>query len=164
MRWTCVLFGCGVLALTLSAQDQPPPSKLAKRYGLDANAMLYPQGTPQEALKSLLKTIAGKRVDYLVAHLADPKFVDSRIDDYKVLYTQGNEEARKFVSFDRLVRETTDHFADDPLLVKELRQFAADAEWETNEDRAVGVVKTISARKVYMRRVDDRWFLENRQQ
>ncbi len=164
MRWTCVLLCCGVLALTLSAQDQPPPSKLAKRYGLDASAMLFPQGTPQDALKSLLKAATSKRIDYLVAHLADPKFVDPRIADYQSLYTQGSDEARKFVAFDRLVRETTEHFANDPLLVKELRQFAADGEWETNEDRAVGAVKTISARKVFMRRVDDRWFLENRQQ
>src|SRR5947209_5976667 len=59
-----------------AAQDQ---DKLGKRYGLDVNPGFYPQKTPQEALLSIAKAIESRRLDYLLAHLADPRFVDDTV-------------------------------------------------------------------------------------
>jgi hypothetical protein len=151
------------LALGAAAQDEKPEQE-ARRYGFDYNHALYPQKKPEEAIKSIVKAIDGKRVDYLLAQLADPKYVDSQIAQYKANFTTGKDDARTFRAFDRLVNETVEYFLSDPLLIKELRQFARDGKWEIEEDVATGTVKDVPARKVFLRKIGDRWFLENRQQ
>jgi hypothetical protein len=125
--------------------------KLAKRYGFEANTDFYPQKTPQEALASAVKTIENKRVDYLLAQLADPKYVD-------------DDAVRTFLAFDRLVKETGEYYLEDPTMLKELRLFVKEGEWESGETQASAAVKTIQGRKVFLKKVEDRWFLENRQQ
>lgn len=159
----CLMALLGLLGTsTLAAQDQPA-AKLGKRYGSTYEAILYPQKTPQEALQSLMKALDGRRIEYLLAHLADPKFVDSRVSEYAA-FLKGNEEARVIVAFERLTRETALHFQEDPQLVKELRQFVKDADWEVQDGVATGTLKSGSPRKVFLRQLEDRWFLENRQQ
>src|ERR1700687_2222202 len=103
MRWLClglVLF----LAGSTGAQGQ---NKLTKRYSFDVNLDLYPQKTPQEALLSLARAVDNKRVDYLLAHLADPRFVDDAVAANIKTIPQGSEQAKLFLAFDRLVSETT---------------------------------------------------------
>jgi hypothetical protein len=160
MRMMCivVMFVLGSLA---GAQDQ---DRLAKRYGFDVNLSFYPQKTPKETLLSIGKAIENNRMDYLLAHLADPKFVDETVADYKNTIRQGEEKAKVFLAFDRLVNETTQYFLEDPTLVKELRRFALEAEWEGNESQTVGTLKEVQGRKVFLRKYEDRWFLENKQQ
>ena len=148
---------CGIL----SAQDEV---KLGKRYGFDANLNFYPQKTPQEALLSMVKAIESKRIDYLLAHLADPRFVDETVTEYKSSIRQGGDQAKVFLAFDRLVSETTQYFLEDPTLMKELRRFGKEGEWEANETQATGTLKTVQGRKVFLRKIEDRWFLENKQQ
>ena len=148
--------------LSLAAQDEAAP-KLAKRYGYSFEPSLFAQKTPQEAMQSIVKALDGKKIDYLLAHLADPKFVDDRVAEYKALQ-KGKEDARIVLAFERLVRETATHFQEDPLLVKELRQYVKDAEWDVQETSAVGTLKSASPRRVFLRKLEDRWFLENRQQ
>lgn len=145
------------------AKGQPKPS-LDKRYEIEVSARLYPQETPQKALQSIVRAIDNKTISYMTAHLADPNFVDPRVADYAKAYSKGTDEAKKLLGFDRLAREVADHMQNDPLLVRELRAFAADAIWDEQESSAVGTVKGNAARKVYMRKMGDRWFLENRQQ
>jgi hypothetical protein len=158
MMGILVMFVLGNLA---GAQDQ---DRLAKRYGFDVNLSFYPQKTPKETLLSIGKAIENNRMDYLLAHLADPKFVDETVADYKNTIRQGEEKAKVFLAFDRLVNETTQYFLEDPTLVKELRRFALEAEWEGNESQAVGTLKEVQGRKVFLRKYEDRWFLENKQQ
>ena len=150
-----------VLCVSAAAQDQP--SKLAKRFGHEFVAELYPQQTPQEAIKSVVKAIDSRRIDYLIAHLADPGYVDPRIADYKALYS-GGDEGRTLLAFDRLVRETALHFQEDPGLLKELRRFAKEADWQEKDGEMVGTLKAGSPRRVFLRKLEDRWFLQNRQQ
>jgi hypothetical protein len=142
--------------------SQEGDDKLARRYGFDVNENRYSQKTPEEALKSVIQAIDGKKIDYLVAHLADPKFVDDRIKDYKKSQT-GDDDARAFRAFGRLVQETTDHFLEDPLLVKELKLFAKEGEWKADDANASATVKTLPDRRVFLRKVQNRWFLENKQ-
>jgi hypothetical protein len=151
-----------VCSLPVAAQDETAP-KLAKRYGYSFEPSLFAQKTPQEAMQSIIKALDGKKIDYLLAHLADPKFVDDRVAEYMSLQ-KGKEDARIVFAFERLVRETATHFQEDPLLVKELRQYVKDAEWDVQETSAVGTLKSVSPRRVFLRKLEDRWFLENRQQ
>lgn len=60
-----------------AAQDQAPP--IQPRYGVLAAPEAYPQRTPREALLSAARAVERGKVDYLVAHLIDPKFVDARV-------------------------------------------------------------------------------------
>lgn len=134
-----------------------------KRFGLDPALDRYSQKTPQDTLKSIVSAIDNKKVDYLIAHLADPAWVDRQIKEYSAGIAKGGDEAKAFIAFDRLVKETNEYFLSDPSILKELRQFAKEAAWEMMDNTAVGTVKGIEGRKVYLRKQDMRWYLENKQ-
>jgi hypothetical protein len=151
-----------VCPLVLAAQDEPAP-KLDKRYGYVHEPILFPQKTPQETLQGVVRAIDSNKIDYLLAHLADPKFVDSRVAEYAA-FQKGSEQAKAIFAFERLVRETALHFQEDPLLVKELRQYVKEGEWDVQEGVAIGTLKTASSRRVFLRKLEERWFLENKQQ
>jgi hypothetical protein len=154
-----MLAGATVVA-TAFAQE---PDKLAKRYGFEVNTTTYPQESPQKALASVVKAIQNGRVDYLLAQLADPAFVDRRVAEYKGQLV-GSEDAKTILAFDRLVKETSEHFREDPLLVKEMQQFVrADKEaWDADEDKATARLKELPGRQIFLKKLGERWFLENR--
>jgi hypothetical protein len=146
MRWFfagLVAAACFSAAL---AADQPD---LSKRHGIEADLKTYPQGRPKEALESVLKALEDKKIDYFAAHLADPEFVDKRL----------KETASKFSEF---VEETSARLAKDPATVKQMQRFLQEGSWEITEDRAVIKLKDVPDRWLYLRRIGDRWFLENR--
>jgi hypothetical protein len=146
-------------------EEKKPQPKIGARYGFDYAPDLYPQKSPKDAMKSIIKAIDAKRVDYLLAQLADPKFVDDQVAQQRAaLPGKGTPESRELLAFDRLVADTIQYFRDDPVLLRELRLFARDAAWEVEENVATGTVKDVPARKVFLKKLGDRWFLENRQQ
>jgi hypothetical protein len=145
----------------LAAQDGADPN--AKRYGYEADETKYSQKTPDVALKSVIQAMDDRRMDYLMAQLADPVFVDKRVAEYQTRF-EGPKSARALLAFDLLVKETGRYFRDDPALVRELRRFAKEAEWKADENAAAGSVKELPGRQVFMRKVHGRWFLENKQQ
>jgi hypothetical protein len=118
------------------------------RFGVAADLKAYPQDSPKAALASVLKAIDGGKIDYVLAQLTDPKFVDERIK---------RVHAGKF---ELQVAETKGKL--DAPAVKQLRKFAAEGEWESDEDRAVVRLKDDADRIVAFRKVGDRWYLENR--
>ena len=144
------------------AQDEKKKAPL--RYGFAVDETTFPQKTPAEAMTSIAKAIDRQKIDYLLAHMADPLYVDYWVDQYKKDFVQGKDEGKRLLAFERLTRETGTYFQNDPLLVKDLRIFAKDAKWEEKDDLAIGTVETIPARKVFLRKFGERWFLENKQQ
>lgn len=136
-------------ALTVALATGQAGSTIPKRYGLDADIDSFPQASPKETLGSVLKAIERKRVAYLLAHLADPKFVDERVKLYG-----GN--------FDDVVLETTTKLTQEPGSVKELARFFAEGEWQEAGETATATHKDIKNRSVFMRKIGNRWFLENR--
>lgn len=122
----------------------------ATRYTIDVNLDAYPQKTARECLESVLKSIDSRQVDYLVAQLADPQFVDVRVKELAG-------------GFKELVAETRSRMAEDPAAVKELRRFAKEGQWEESDGTATVRLKDVKTRAVFLRRVKDRWYLENRQ-
>jgi hypothetical protein len=165
MRYSFLLLLLALPLLASAAQDEEKrPAKEPPRYGFDCNPILYPQKTPKDAMASIIKAIDNKRVDYMLAQLADPKFVDRHVDDFKPLFPNAKDDAQTFLAFDKLVAETVHYFESDPILVRQLRKFARDADWEVNEDAATGTVKDLPARKVFMKKIGERWFMDNKQQ
>jgi hypothetical protein len=153
-----------VLLGIASAAQAEGKKKTPRRFGFDVDETTFPQKSPAEAMNSIAAALGRKKVDYLLAHLADPSYVDYWVDRYKVDFPQGKEEGRHLLAFDRLVRETNRYFEDDPLVVKDLRIFAKEAKWAEEGELATGTVDTIPARKVFLRKIGERWFLENKQQ
>lgn len=142
------IVGCLVAVVGLSgvlAQE----SKSTKRFGVEVEQDLFAQDSPKHALESVLRAIERKRITYLMAQLADPRFVDERVKSYNG-------------DFDALVNETTKKLRDDPASVKELYRFLKEGEWEGGDDTASVKLKDVKDRRVFMRKIGDRWFLENR--
>ena len=71
--------------------------------------------------------------------------------------------AKKGGKFDELVRETKTKLADYPASVKELERFAKEGEWQDTKDSAVAKLKDVKERQVYMKKVGNRWYFENKQ-
>jgi hypothetical protein len=137
-----------VCIVGVSAQEANTPPR---RYGIETNLRDYPQETPKETLASVLRALERGRINYLLAHLTDPAFVDKRV---KEIYG-GN--------FDELVRETTRKLSDNPAVVKELRRFLKEGEWEGGDNTASAKLKDVKERQVFFRKIGRRWYLENRQ-
>jgi hypothetical protein len=136
----------GVLAL--AAQDGTNKAA-AKRYGIDADLKSYPQSTAKETLGSLIKAVAAKRVDYVLAQLADPAWTDRRVKE-----TDGG--------FTALVEESTGRLVGDPVTIKRLRTLSTDGEWKTDADSAVVRLKDMDEVVLFLRNGDGRWYVENR--
>jgi hypothetical protein len=135
---------CGTAVVARGAGETAPE----KRYGIEADLKTYPQATPKDALASVLKAIEHKRIDYLVAQLADPEFVDRRVKD-----TGGK--------FDDLVKEARARLVDDPGPARQLQRFLNEGEWDVKDDRASVRLKEGAERWGYFRKQDGRWYLEN---
>ncbi len=162
MRCTvAILLGLTLLAGT--GLPQAGKDKEVKRFGILLDTGRFPQEKPEQALSSVVKAIQLKQIDYLLAHLADPKFVDHKVDELKKQFGGGKEEARAYLAFQKLVKITAEHFDEDPGKVKDLQRFAKDATWQDNGKLAVGTLKNLPSRKVFLRKIDGRWMLEDRE-
>ncbi len=127
-----------------AVEGTAPPA----RYGVEADLKTYPQGTPKEALASVLKAADAGRFDYLTAQLADPQFIDERVKD---LFGGDFHEQVKDVKA-RL----------DPGALKLLRRFLSDGEWTTDDGSAAVRLKDVDDRAVFFRKIDGRWYMEHR--
>jgi hypothetical protein len=125
-------------------------AKTERRFGVDNESENYPQRTAKEALASVVKAIDGRKYEYLLAQLLDPAYVDRRVQEH-----DGN--------FRELVKETAERFNADPTILKELKRFASQAEWEEGEDTATARLKDVKGRAVFLKKIDTRWYMENRQ-
>ena len=70
------------VSLFIAAHDSK-----ADRYGIAPDLAAFPQKTPQDTLASVIKSAEAKRFDYLTAQLADPAFVDDRVDSRRVTFS-----------------------------------------------------------------------------
>ncbi len=157
-----ILIGLTVSSVSLG---QPPENRVAfERFKVPLNLTRYPQLKPQEAMKSVADALSIGDYHYLMAHLADPTFVDSKINEYKKRFTRGPEEAKALVAFQQLVVEIEKHFRDDPSLFKELQEIGKTGQWQEGEELAVGRTPEVASRKAFFKKIDGRWFLLNKQQ
>jgi hypothetical protein len=151
MRATALILAV-VMGSAAVAQDQPapPPVKLLiTHYGVKLDTDTYPQKTPKDTLASVIRAIQAKRSDYLLAQLVDPAFVDQRVQDY---------HSGKFEPF---VEEFGTRLLEVPETLRNLQRFAKDGEWAEAESAATAKIKGVKD-VVYFRKIEDRWFMENR--
>jgi len=136
----------GVLAL---AAHDGAETVLPKRYGLELDSKTYPQSTPKEALASLLKAVDSRRVDYVLAQLADPDWVDRRV-----------KESRG--GFPALVEESTARLLDNHATVKQLKRLLAAGEWKMGSATATVRSQDSEEGALFLRKSGGRWYVENR--
>jgi hypothetical protein len=138
------LVSVGVLAgadTQAAAEDKP-----VSRYGIEADLKTFPQATPHEAFGSILKAIETKRIDYLIAHLADPDWVEKRV--------------RLYGSFPDVVKEASAKL-DNPATIKLFQRFYKEGAWDDLDTTGWSRLKNTPER-ILMRKIGTRWFLENK--
>jgi hypothetical protein len=150
MRLLLVLTFSLTTAVLCRVQGKEPETP-DKRYNQTLDLKKYPQDTPKTALLSLIKAIENKDVEYILAHLAEPKFVDQRVTDL------GGK-------FDLLVEEAKGKLVEDPGTLKLLKRFAADGDWKTDGDHSFASLPDVAGKQVNFIQRKDRWYLENRNQ
>jgi hypothetical protein len=137
-----------VALLALALVSFSAAQEKGSRYGVALDEKSYPQATPKEALRSVLDVAAKKKFDYLVAHLADPGFVDERI---KRIY--GGK-------FKEQVDDTRARL--DPSMVKLLKRFLDKGKWSVGKNEATVRLDDVKDRVVRLVKKDGRWYLEHR--
>jgi hypothetical protein len=137
-----------VVAAAAVAAAQGQDTDAGKRYDIAADPAAYPQATPKETLASVIKAVEDRRIDYLLAHLADPEFVDKRVKE-----VHGGR-------FEGMVQETTAKL--DGLALRQLQRFARDGTWDVGTTRAMVRLKDVADRAVFFRKAGGRWFMEQR--
>jgi hypothetical protein len=136
----------GFLCANLMAAD-PAKAEAGKRYGVEADLKTYPQSTAKETLASVLKAVENKRIDYAVAQLADPEFIDARVKrDFG-----GN--------FDEQVNDTRTKL--DEANVKLLQRFLKEGDWVGKDSPVVVLLKDVKDRAVTFVKIGDRWYMRN---
>jgi hypothetical protein len=134
----------GVAFVSTAHADQPSES----RYGVAIDLKTYPQSTAKEALASVIKAVENKRVDYLVAQMADPVYIDDRVQR---LYDG---------KFEPQVEDT--RLKLDDATLKLFQRFLKDGEWTSDKMTEYVRLKDVKDRCIYFRRIGERWYLENR--
>jgi hypothetical protein len=137
----------GLLVMTSLHAGEPGKGETTKRYGIEADLKTYPQGTPKDTLASVLKAVENKRVDYLVAQLADPDYVDERVKR-----TFGGK-------FEEQVTDTRTKL--DAPTVKLLERFLKEGDWVGKESPVSVVLKDPKDRTVTFIKMGDRWYMQN---
>ena len=138
-----LLLGVFGLSGVLYAQEK---TERGTRYGVSLDLKTYPQATAKESLTSLLKAVESKRLDYVVAQLADPAFVDDRV---KRLYGGRFEEQ---------VEDTRARL--DPITLKQLQRFLKDGDWQEEGDHVTVRLKD-NERVLQFTKDQGRWYLQN---
>ncbi len=141
------LIGCVVVAqaqtrLTIMPDEESPV--WPERYGQEVDLKLYPQGTPQEAIASVIKAMKAADVTYMLAHLVSPTEVDRKL--------KGDRDA-----FRKLAVKATPEKA--KAMVTELQGLLDDGTWTMRRNLCWTTVD--GKRDLTLERVGRRWFMHN---
>jgi hypothetical protein len=147
MRVAWATFALFTISGSLLAQPVKGPR--GERYGISAVRDVFPQSTPLETLASVVKAIDGRRMDYVLAQLADPDYVDQRVRDV--------HNGR----FSALVDEANEELARDPGTVSRFRRYLKEGQWDAQDSIAIVRLKDRPV-VVAFRKVGQWWYLDNR--
>ncbi|QVL33394.1 hypothetical protein KIH39_05635 [Telmatocola sphagniphila] len=148
MRSVATIIMLVLASLPLAAQEKKEKEIVQTRFGVLPNVELYPQSEPKELLNSVVKALQQGRVEYLLAHLTDPSFIESRMR---------NSNA----SFSELVEVAKAKLKEDPDLYRSIRIIAREGELAEQGDVAMFSQKDFKDRKIFVVKIGQRWFIRN---
>lgn len=137
-----------VLVLGSIAVAQEKKSDLPPRFGVGGDLENYPQTSAKQTMISIGKALERKRVDYLLAHLCEPGFIDDKVKEF------GGR-------FSELITEVTNHLSDDPKRTQELKKFLTQGEVAESGTSAKVTLKDVPGRQLLLRQIDGRWYMQN---
>jgi len=137
-----VVAAVGAVAHAQEKKENPPT-----RYDVVGDAETYPQGSPKETLTSIAKAIERERIDYLLAHLSDPQFVDAKVKDLG--------------KFRDLVDAVKMQFNDDAKRQREFLRLLKEGNIDASGSEAKVTLKDIPGRQIVLKQDGKRWFLDN---
>ncbi|HEV3146976.1 MAG TPA: hypothetical protein VGZ47_24015 [Gemmataceae bacterium] len=146
MRASLVLLVGLAILLPVFGQEKKPESP-PDRYGVKADVEAYPQGSAKEAMKSIATALERTRVDYLLAHLTDPVFVDAKVREFKG-------------DFQAFVRDSDEHLSD-PKKRQEFLRFLKEGTVQESGTTAKVTHPDVPKKQMTFRQSGGRWFLEN---
>lgn len=117
------------------------------RYGIALDEVSFPQSTPENLRKSLLKALNTDKIEYLLAHLAHPVFIDKNVREVH----EG--------SFAKQVAETREKLKKG--LKSPLEALLKDGKLEASEKSAFLKDPTLKDFIIYMKLENNKWFMEN---
>src|SRR5262249_5923936 len=148
-----------VFAAAASAQDIP------SRFEVLYNPDLYKQDAPQDTVNSILGAIDRGRYDYIVAHLLDPDYVDTRLAAPRHCFERVATEqvaasaggaTLKGAELENRIREVGQRLnvadlaerirkklVDEPANVRDLKRFARDGQYQTSGDTGSATLKDV---------------------
>lgn len=139
---------CARTLLLLSLLASPALAETPSRYGITADVRIYPQATAPQALGSVVEAVKQRRIDYLVAHLADPAFIDERVKT-----VHGGQFAAQVSDTSQRLEEPAG---------KLLTRFQKEGKWTIDKDRALVELEDVPDRVVRLLLVGGSWYLVNR--
>jgi hypothetical protein len=147
MRRACT-FALGLIVITVAAAQNNKPAAAAARYGITADLETYPQVSAKQTLSSVAKALERKRIEYVLAQLANPEYVDDAVQKF------GGK-------FDELVRESATHLADNPKETQALVRILKEGTVDETGTSAKATHKDVPGRQITLIQKDGRWFMNN---
>lgn len=128
----------------------PLPAQAVKeigRFGIALDEASFPQNSPENLRKSLLKALDLDKIEYLLAHLADPLFIDKNIKEVH----EGN--------FAKQVAETREKLKKG--LKSPLESLLKDGKLEVTAKSASLKDSTLKDFALSMKLENNKWYMEN---
>ena len=132
------------LSSTVSGEEKPAGQPIGPRYGVKADLKRYPQSDPQQAIRSIIKTVKAGNVEYMLAHLVSPTQVDQKLG--------GSQEA-----FAKLAVKPSAKKA--KALSASLKRQLSDGTWTIR--RHLAWLKADGVPDLSLEKIGDRWFMHN---
>jgi hypothetical protein len=139
---SCVAVVQGQTRLTVVSDEGQPV--WPERYGQEVDLKLYPQGTPQEAIGSVIKAMKAADITYMLAHLVSPAEVDRKL--------KGDLEAFRKLALTATPEKTKG-------MVTELQKLIEDGTWTMRRDFCWASLD--GKRDLTLERIGKRWFMHN---
>jgi len=134
----------GIVGGTLWAENRPVQPNLSERYGYRVDLKRYPQGNPQETVRSIIEATAQGEIEYMLAHLIAPDETDQRLrGDRQLLH--------------KLASKATPEKSGK--MIEGLSRHLADGTWTIKRGLAWSHVDGVQ--DLSLQNLGDRWFMHN---
>ena len=150
MKRLCCVGGLVLLMLlgmaggTTWAENRPVKRNLSERYGYRVDLKRYPQGNPQETIRSIIEATAQGEIEYMLVHLIAPDETDQKLrGDRQML--------RKLAS--KATPEKSGR------MIEGLSRHLADGTWTIRRHLAWSRVDGVQ--DLSLENLGDRWFMHN---